>query len=388
MENFNDKETKTQNLLECLPLMPLVLSDHSPNQIHRSVNDAFNAVLVTASQIDPLLFPFLDADDAPEEAAALARLNDEQIEPIIRRGVGYKLRFYRPRNGRDLLRPEFEEIYHDIQLRLLKRLRALKQDPDQNQIANLRAYVATVTRNTCDDYLRRRYPLRRSLKDKVRHHLLSHSEFALWEDTEHNWLAGLSSWQNGHRARNDELDTIELQAIWQKVDVQRLQLNDLLTTIFDVAHAPLELDQLTAIIARCWAIEDYPVEALDASTFDRGTETSLSTVIELRQLLQLLWHQICQLPRRQRVALLLNLKNPQGINIITLFPATGIATFEEVARTLEIPAAEFEQLWADLPLDDLRLAAYLGATRQQVINLRKTARERLHKRMSALTSNE
>jgi len=351
-------------------------------------------VLVTASQIDPLLFPFLDADDAPEEAAALSRLNDELIEPIIRRGVGYKLRFYHPRNGRDLPRPEFEEIYNDIQLRLLKRLRALKQEPDQNQIANLRAYVATVTRNTCDDYLRRRYPLRRSLKDKVRHHLLSHSEFALWEDTEHNWLAGLSAWQDGRRARNDELKSIELQEqlqeIWQKVDVQRLQLHDLLTIIFDVAQAPLEIDQLTALVARCWAIEDYPAEALDASTFVRqgGTETSLSTVIELRQLLQLLWHQICQLPRRQRVALLLNLKNPQGINIITLFPATGIATFEEVAGTLEIPAAEFEQLWADLPLDDLRLAAYLGATRQQVINLRKTARERLHKRMSALTSNE
>jgi DNA-directed RNA polymerase specialized sigma24 family protein len=269
-------------------------------------------------------------------------------------------------------------------------LRALKQDPDQNQIANLRAYVATVTRNTCDDYLRHKYPLRRSLKDKVRHHLLSHSEFAVWEDTEHNWLTGLSAWQNGHHARNDELETIDLQeqlqAIWQKVDVQRLQLHDLLITIFDVAHAPLELDQLTALIARCWAIEDYPAEALDTNTFDPQTEASLSTVIELRQLLQLLWHQICQLPRRQRVALLLNLKNPQGINIITLFPATGIATFEEVARTLEIPMAEFEQLWTDLPLGDLRLAAYLGATRQQVINLRKTARERLHKRMNALTS--
>ena len=37
-----------------------------------------------------------------------------------------------------------------------------------------------------------------------------------------------------------------------------------------------------------------------------------------------------------------------------------------------------------LPLDDLHIAAYLGATRQQVINLRKTARERLLKRMSVL----
>jgi hypothetical protein len=67
-----------------------------------------------------------------------------------------------------------------------------------------------------------------------------------------------------------------------------------------------------------------------------------------------------------------------------LLPATGVATFEQIALTLEIPIAEFEQLWAQLPLDDLYLADYLGATRQQVINLRKTARERLLKRMKEL----
>jgi hypothetical protein len=61
-----------------------------------------------------------------------------------------------------------------------------------------------------------------------------------------------------------------------------------------------------------------------------------------------------------------------------------VATFEQIAKTLEVPTAEFEQLWAQLPLDDLHIAAYLGATRQQVINLRKTARERLVKRMSGL----
>jgi hypothetical protein len=32
-------------------------------------------VLVTSPQIDPTLLPFLDANNAPEEAAALARLN-------------------------------------------------------------------------------------------------------------------------------------------------------------------------------------------------------------------------------------------------------------------------------------------------------------------------
>jgi hypothetical protein len=186
-------------------------------------------VLVTASQIDPSLLPFLDATNEPEEAAALARLNDEQIEPAIRRGLRYKLRFHSPQGDPNLQRPEFEEIYNDIQLRLLKRLRALKEDPAQNQIANLRGYVARVTRNTCDEYLRQRYPLRRSLRDKVRRHLLNHTEFALWEDTEDNWLAGLAGWQTRREITmaGDDLQE-RLKMVWQTIDVQRLQLHDLL----------------------------------------------------------------------------------------------------------------------------------------------------------------
>jgi RNA polymerase sigma factor (sigma-70 family) len=354
-----------------------------------------NGVLVGASQIDPSLLPFLAADDALEEAAALARLNAEEIEPIIRRGVGYKLRLHSSQRNRDSQRPEFEEIYNDIQLRLLKRLHALKEDPARNQIVNLRGYVATVTRNTCAEYLRHRYPLRRSLKDKVRRHLLSHTEFALWEDTEHNWLAGLSGWQSLVRAMKDERWTTggelkeRLKMQWQTVDVQRLQLHDLLITIFGVARAPIDLDELTELVAGCWGIRDHPAEPLTANTCaplqeQLNADINPATIIERRESLQLLWREICQLPRRQRVALLLNLRNPQGINIITLLPATGIATFEQIAETLEIPAVEFEQLWAGLPLDDLHIAAYLGATRQQVINLRKTARERLLKRMSVV----
>jgi DNA-directed RNA polymerase specialized sigma24 family protein len=187
-------------------------------------------VLVTSPQIDPILLAFLDASNAPDEADALARLNAEQIEPTIRRGLGFKMRLYRPQSDQN--RHELEEIYNDIQLRLIKRLRALKEDPGRNQIVNLRGYVATVTRNTCDEYLRHRYPLRRSLKDKVRRHLLSYDEFALWEDAERNWLAGFSGRQNMDRSSSHVSELQErLKVEWKNVDVQRLGLHDLLTTI-------------------------------------------------------------------------------------------------------------------------------------------------------------
>lgn len=344
-------------------------------------------MLVIASQVDPLLLPFLTARDAGEEGIVLARLSAEQVEPVVRKILAYRLQSFR-RSDFDRGFSEIEEIYHDVQLRLLKRLRALKQDPNEKPIANLQSYVATIARNTCDEYLRRRFPLRRSLKDKVRHCLTSHSEFALWEDAEYGWLAGLAGWENrsgpaGELTPPAQAEWYErLRAELQTVDVQRLKVHELTMTVFKVALAPLELDQLTSLIATLWGIEDHAVQSFDAGDhahFDQPIDARVDqeTVAEQRELLQLLWREICDLPRRHRVALLLNLKSPRGVNVILLLPSTGVASFEQISEALEIPPTEFERMWADLPLDDLRIADYLGASRQQVINLRKTARDRL-----------
>ena len=97
--------------------------------------------------------------------------------------------------------------------------------------------------------------------------------------------------------------------------------------------------------------------------------------------LQRLWEELQQLPRNQRTALLLNLKDPSGFSSITLFPATGIATLRQLAEALEIGAEDFAAMWNDLPLEDARIADLLGLTRQQVINARKSGRERLSRRL-------
>lgn len=88
-----------------------------------------------------------------------------------------------------------------------------------------------------------------------------------------------------------------------------------------------------------------------------------------------------QLPRNQRAALLLNLKETSGFGCITLFPVTGIATFRELADALEMSAESFAELWNELPLEDAKIAELLGLTRQQVINARKSGRERLTRRL-------
>ena len=66
----------------------------------------------------------------------------------------------------------------------------------------------------------------------------------------------------------------------------------------------------------------------------------------------------------------------------SLIVLTGIALFDDLAAVLEMSPEALAAIWNDLPLDDLRIASMLQVTRQQVINLRKSARQRLERRMS------
>ena len=106
-----------------------------------------------------------------------------------------------------------------------------------------------------------------------------------------------------------------------------------------------------------------------------------------REHLTRLWEEIMLLPLRQRTALLLNLRDERGASAIEIFPFCGVATVGALADALGLERNALAELWPSLPLDDLAIAERLGATRQQVINLRRCARERLARRMKARSRN-
>ena len=93
--------------------------------------------------------------------------------------------------------------------------------------------------------------------------------------------------------------------------------------------------------------------------------------------LKKVWAEICQMPIRHRLALLLNLKDKQGDCVIRLFPLLRVASIRQIAEVLEFLPDEFARVWNELPWDDLKIAEYMNLTRQQVINLRQSARARL-----------
>ena len=112
-----------------------------------------------------------------------------------------------------------------------------------------------------------------------------------------------------------------------------------------------------------------------------GAQPDVARQTESRIFLQRLWEEVRQLPLSQRAALLLNLRDQQGRGCLALFPALGIATFRQMAEALEMSAEKLAELCNGLPLEDAKIAELLQLTRRQVINARKSARQRLTRRL-------
>jgi hypothetical protein len=152
-----------------------------------------------------------------------------------------------------------------------------------------------------------------------------------------------------------------------------------LLAIFRHVGAPVSLEALTDATASLWGIDDTfrPVEE-PAQT----AEPAPLARAEARQFLAALWREIQQLRAPHRAALLLNLRDGEGLSAIPHFLLLGIATFDQIAAAAGFGSQQLVAMWSSLPLDDLKIAAMLGITRQQVINYRKTARQRLARRIA------
>ncbi len=107
----------------------------------------------------------------------------------------------------------------------------------------------------------------------------------------------------------------------------------------------------------------------------------IGDVLEQRDRLLRVWNEIVKLPARQRAALLLNLRDPEGGAVLQMLPSTGVVAQPRIAAALGMDLDQLTRVWNRLPLDALSIAGLLRVTRQQVINLRKSARARLARRL-------
>lgn len=335
-----------------------------------------------------LLVSFTETDDDEIRCEVLSRLT-AHAALIVERIIAYKTR-----GGEDS-----EEIFGDVMLQLVGRLQRLREGNEEREISDFDSYVAVVTYNACDRFLSRKYPNRRRLKNGLRY-LMSHREgLAVWQDENGDYVGGFRRWQFGEdRPSNPRITELraDTRAFARDVRVEqawrdRKDALELLTAIFDWTDSPVPLDLLTTICADWWNVTDetfaIDIPANDGTGRERpgiqiaDPRADVYKETERRDYLSRLWKEIADLPMRQRSAVLLNLKDENGCGVIDLWLVVGVVTAAEIAAALEMTPERFAGIWNSLPLDDKQVAEMLGLTRQQVINLRKSARERLVRRM-------
>jgi RNA polymerase sigma factor (sigma-70 family) len=319
-------------------------------------------------EIDPLLLPFVQATTDEESESLLADLISNHADQIVKDSVRYRLRAFRSDGA--IAELDVEDLHGEVMLSLISRLRELRNDPVKRVIASFRSYVRVSCANACAEHFRRKLPLRNKLHDKLRYVLTHRAEFAMWKDRQDEWLCGLANW----RKSNLQAETIsaqELDALSTNGELRAGDLTKMLGTLFELHKRPLKLDDLLLIAGVQTGIKDQISQSLSSEDGRRGglhlvdTKPRLDTEVLLKLHIDRLWTEINELPIRQRCALLMNLTDGEGRELTSLLETIG-------------------DLLRELPLNDASIAQRLSITRQQVINLRKSARERLARKLKGM----
>jgi DNA-directed RNA polymerase specialized sigma24 family protein len=342
-----------------------------------------------ASEIDPLLEPLLLPTSDEEIDQYLSQVIAIHAEPVIKGIVRHKLHL-NSHNG--IEQADADDIHQEVVVQLLAALQRLRKQPAAHPIGDLRGLTAVIAHRACSRWMRKRFPERHALKNRLSYLFTRHPGFALWHGANGRLMAGFAMWQGrkdaateGQLKRLSDDETL-LARIWLLKSGKKADWGGAMTAIFNCLNAPTEVDRLVGVLSGLLQVEDRPIESIDQIRATAELQVSAGQPdaawqTERRIFLQRLWEEVRQLPLNQRAALLLNLRDPEGRGCLALFPALGIATFRQMAETLEIGAEKLAELCNGLPLEDVKIAEMLQLTPRQVINARKSARQRLTRRL-------
>jgi hypothetical protein len=329
------------------------------------------------SEVDPVLAPFLQAPDDDTARLRLGELLDREARPVAADVIRGHLR--------GLSNGEREDVLGGVLLSLAAHLRAVREEhAPREPIRTFGGYVAATAHHACHAFHRARFPLRAQLRSRARYVLVRDPALALWDASTREWLCGTAA----RRGAAWEPATSALLAEQSGRRGAFPTFPALLHALLDGLPGPARFEDLVDALAAIQGISDQPPRSALAEDDGTGgardvpdSSPSPEAATTDRDFLRNLWAEIRLLPVRQRTALLLNLRDAEGLGIVELFPATGTATVADLAAALEMTEEELGALWDELPRDDAWIAERMGATRRQVINLRKCARERLARRV-------
>jgi RNA polymerase sigma factor (sigma-70 family) len=340
---------------------------------------------------DSVLLALIEATNELEERRLRDKLLLEYAAPVIRQTVRQRLRLHSGYSGSHP--PDTEDLFNDVIVKLIEKLSELGAHPSKRGIRNFSLYVARVTANACNDYLRGRKQERHRLKHKLRNLLDRHSDFRVWKGENNAILCGLAVWKSLDSTLIQSIPLEQTEEVVEKLRTiiftrkapQELPLSKVAVETLKLIGQAVELDQLVEIIANFQGVKDRLPESLDAvegGLSQRLTDAAprSDSLIEGRESLRQYWEEVKKLPADQRNTICLSFEDESGEDLFSLLVDAGIATIPELAREFGLSSEQFDELWMRVPmLDNTELAGYLGATRQQVSLWRFRAQSRLRK---------
>ena len=321
--------------------------------------------------------PYLEATDPQAADIALRNVLEREAAPVIHAVIERK------RSGGGGGADE-QDVASAAREQLIRQLVALRAE-ERAAIPNFKGYVAAVAYSMWAEHLRAQNPQRSMLLNRVRYLLENRTVqhgFALWEDNAGHKLCGLTKWQD----RVESKTTPRLQWLLADPSVaardafgrrywQQFDLATLVNGLFDWLGHPIELRDLVWIVAELLGISDRPeaIDFVDESAADLEGAAPHSPVEELawKEYLVWLWQKLGELSPAQCASFLLSSSALRELEV------QGIASIRTLAPRFKMSAEHLAEIWQRLPLDDLGIAHELRCTRQQVINLRRVARDGL-----------
>jgi hypothetical protein len=204
--------------------------------------------------------------------------------------------------------------------------------------------------------------------------------FALWDATTGERWCGFEKWRGENpgpaAAKLQRLIIDPISAAREavgEIDFQSANLATLLAGVIEWVGQPIELRLLVDVMGELLQVSDRreSLEAVQGESEPLDPSPSPVDAMKWQEYLRWLWQELAQLSRPQRTAFLLH------SNVTPEFEIRGVASIRKIAAVLEISAEKMAALWNEIPVEDLVIATLLGQQRQQVINLRRVARDRL-----------
>lgn len=328
---------------------------------------------------DELMRLYLSAPFGENYAQFLDLLIENHALPVIEKSL--RAKFHESANkGFYLAAQDFEDLCSESCLKLVEKLSAMRNESGDKVIRDFNAYAAVVAFNTWNEFLNDGAPNRKSLKNKIRYAIGKVAAFEIWREKDEIYCGLVSHKRRFGKILTEDL-TIRIHE--EFADFRNAALPDLLAEILEKADSALKINELVAIVARLWAVEDLPVVSLDVyQTQNVSMNGNGQKVFEMRFELKQIWQEIRALPINQRVALLYNLRDENGREMLFMFFNLKIATLREISEAMNLSLEECANVFPFLPLEDKVIAERMNLTAKQVGNLRKVARENLRRRLA------